>query len=154
MPEFERENDRLNQKEIADFILRRWPLRYDGYIFLSAMLYRLDGVLWKKEENGLQKPKLFFETKQRTVPFRHFENYTISSSKLIAARDLRNIAPAALFVRFSDQVIAAVDLAKHDGTFVVGGRPPRPGSPDIEPMAVFQWEQFKVIHDPRPDGGV
>lgn len=150
MPEFESEEDRRNQKEIADFVLRRYPLRYDGYVFISPMLYRLDGVLYKKEDNGLQKPKLFFEAKQRKVPFQHHENYLISSSKLVAARDLRDIAASALFVRFSDGVIAGVNLAKHDGiSFVIGGRPCRPGSHDIEPMAAFQWSQFKIIHDPR-----
>jgi hypothetical protein len=152
MPKFETDESLRNRKEIADFVLRRWPLRYDGYIFLKEMLYRLDGVLYKKDD-GMQKPKLFFEAKHRFVPFRHFPDFQISACKLTAAIEFRHIAQTALFIRFSDGVIAAVDARKHDGTFIIGGRPNRPGSLDVETMAVFQWDQFKIIHDPRKAEG-
>jgi hypothetical protein len=141
-----------NRREIADHVLRANAARYDGYIFLEAMLYRVDGCLYKKEY-WYQTPKLFFEAKQRTYPFGHYKDgYSISVGKLIAAQYLKQATglPTALFARFSDGVVAGVDLAKHDNRFLIGGRKDRVelmGEEEIEVMVLIAWDKFKIIGD-------
>lgn len=154
MPRAESEADRRNQIEIADCVLKANARRFDGYIWLSEMLYRVDGCFFQKEAHRFnQAPRLFFEAKQRNYPFGHYrDGYHVSVGKIIAARWLRDTTglPVALFARFSDGVVAGADLIKHSGEFLIGGRPLRSGFPhDIEPMAKIDWGKFKVIHDPR-----
>lgn len=152
MPRAETVQDRVNQTAIADAVLAANPDRYDGYIWISEMLYRLDGCMFKRHPHGYAVPKLFFEAKQRSYCFGYYPGgYRISVGKLIAARWLKDVTtcPVALFARFSDGVVAGLDLHKAEPEFIIAGRPPRPGFPhDIEPMAQFPWHQFKVIFDP------
>lgn len=143
-----------NREEIAQHVLRANAARYDGYIWLEAMLYRVDGCLYKKD-HWYQVPKLFFEAKQRTTPFGHYPaGYQISIGKLIAANYLWQATglATALFVRFSDGVVAGAHLANHDDRFVIGGRNDRVEimGEEIEPMAMISWSKFKIIPpDPR-----
>ena len=156
MPRAETEQDRRNQTEIADCVCKANAARYDGYIWLSEMLYRVDGCLFKwRDYDFFREPKLFFEAKQRTFPFRGYPDYQISLGKIMAARWLKDATGChvALFARFADGIVAGVDITKHDG-LIIAGRPPRDGFPhDIEPMARLDWDRFKIIRDPRPDGG-
>jgi hypothetical protein len=140
-----------NRDEIAAHVLRANAARYDGWINLEPMLYRIDGCFYKKE-HWYQTPKLFFEAKQRTYAFGHYKDgYSISVGKLIAAQWLKNATglKTALFVRFSDGVVAGVDLAKHDDRLVIGGRADRVSvmGEEIEPMALISWSKFKIICD-------
>lgn len=149
MPRAEREIDRKNQTEIAEVAKTAW--RLDGYIWLSEMLYRVDGCLYKNHRHGFAVPRLFFEAKQRSYPFEHHPYYSISVGKIMAARWLKDATSCrvALLARFSDGVVAGADLTEHDG-LVIAGREPRTGFPhDIEPMAKIDWDRFKVIADPR-----
>lgn len=153
MPRAETETDRKNQTEIADIVCKANPARYDGYIWLSEMLYRVDGCLFKRHDSGYAVPKLFFEAKQRSFPFGGYDDYRISVGKIVAARWLKDATgcPVALFARFFDGVVAGVNITKHDG-LIIAGRPPRIGFPhDVEPMARLDWNRFKIIHDPRQE---
>jgi hypothetical protein len=152
MPRAETEADRRNQIEIADAVCAANRQRYDGYIWLSEMNYRLDGCLFKKHDYGYAVPRLFFEAKQRNFPFGAYTDYRISVGKLIAARWLKDATGlrSALFARFSDGVVAGVDLTHHDDEFLIAGRRDRPGfAHDIEPMVRIGWGKFKLILDPK-----
>jgi hypothetical protein len=155
----ETETDREHQKEIADFILQRYASQYDGYIWLGAGMYRLDGCLFKKQPLGFPVPRLFFEAKWRNSKFGEFKQFTVSLGKLIAARQLTDATGCrcCLFARFSDGVIASMDFAKHRGAFVITGRRDRDREifpNDIEPQAAFEWNDFAILHDPRPSEAV
>jgi hypothetical protein len=144
-----------NRDEIAAHVLRANAARYDGWINLEAMLYRVDCCFWQKQ-HWYQVPRLFFEAKQRTTPFGHFrDGLAISVGKIVAAQYLTKATglPCAFFGRWSDGVVAGVDLAKQDNCIVIGGRTDRIDlmGEEIEPMMLIPWPKFKIIPDVRSE---
>jgi hypothetical protein len=150
-PRGETEESLRNRDEIAAHVLRANAARYHGWVPLEAMLYRIDGCFYRKEF-WYQLPRLFFEAKQRSTPFGHFrDGLAISVGKIIAAQYLKKATglPTAFFGRWSDGVVAGVELAKAGNCFVIGGRTDRIDimGEELEPMMLIPWPKFRIIPD-------
>lgn len=154
MPKDETEQDRINQKIIADAVLHANRERYDDYIWLSAFGYRLDGVFWQKQ-HWYQAPKLFFEAKTCDKVYRHYDRgFMIEAGKLFAAEWLLQTTGlrSAVFVKFSDGIIAGALLhddkgLTHDGKWRITGRKDR-GREEDAPYVDIPWSKWKVIYAP------
>jgi hypothetical protein len=150
MPRAETEQSLKDRDEIATFVCERW--KFDGFTFLDPKLYRLDGVFTKRGQL-----RLFFEAKQRREGFRSYPDFIISLGKLIAARSLmaETGLRSMVLARFADGVVASFDLLGAPHSLRIGGRTDRPDfAHDIEPVAVYQWDEAVILLDPRPqDGG-
>lgn len=154
MPKAETAKDLQAEREIVSTIIARYPSRYDGFLHLSDLGYRLDGVLTQKHQYGYSVARLFYEAKDRTIAFGQYRSgFMIASSKLVAAQGLTKATGlrCCIFARFADGIIASVDFAKYRGGQIrIGGRPDRPEyDTDIEPVALFPWNDFSILHDPR-----
>jgi hypothetical protein len=151
MPKAETDKDLENEKQIVGFVIAKYPKKYDGFIKISEMAYRLDGVLTQKHPFGYSVPRLFYEAKQRDYPFGKYPSgYMIATSKLIAARalTLSTGLRCCLFVRFSDGVIASTDFATCRRELRIGGRQDRPEfMHDVEPVAIIPWGEFTKLRE-------
>lgn len=133
--------DKRNQREIADMVLRMFPDVFDSYEFFPEKSI-LDGYFLK---DG--KRKLFFEIKQRWTAYRTYPDYFISWVKVHAAVNklaetgLRTVA----FVRFIDNVLVSFDLLKDPHTCRIAARTGE--KPEV--VAVYEWADIKVLSDPR-----
>jgi hypothetical protein len=135
--------------DIINFVLAKYPKNYDGYLKISELVYRLDYVLSKT--NGVYSiPRLFAEIKVRAYPFGHYPSgYMISATKRMAARQITEMSSlrACMIIGFADGVIASCDFDK-PCSFRIGGRQDRPDfMHDIEPVAIYPWEHFKVLRE-------
>jgi hypothetical protein len=154
MPKAETEKDLQAEREIVAHVIARNPDRYDNYLHLSEYGYRVDGVLTQKHRFGYAVPRLFYEAKDRDIVWGQYASgVMISVSKVVTAHHLTSVTglPSAFFARFNDGVVAGVPFTKaRIGDLRIGGRDDRPDYPhDIEPVAMFRWDDFKILHDPR-----
>lgn len=142
------EDDSKSKVEIANHVRRAYP-ELAGQVWLKPMNYRLDGCFYKQYA-WYQAPRLFFEAKQSRKPYKFYRaGYNISVGKLMASRWLHDVTGlrSALFVRFSDGIIAGTDITNHDGRFIIGGS--HRGRPyDLEPEAQIPWDRFRIIEAP------
>lgn len=153
MPRAETEKDLQAEREIIAVVMSCFPAKYDGYLHIGEMSYRLDGVLTKKHEHGYAVPKVWYEAKDREIAFGQYRGgLLISASKLAQAKLLTTSTglPSVIFSRFTDGVVASVGFDRYRGDIRIGGRPHRPGfDHDIEPVVLYAWEDFRILHDPR-----
>jgi hypothetical protein len=157
MPRAETAKNLSDEDEIVQFVIAKYPKKYDGYLKISEMLYRLDGVLTQRHPFGYSVPRLFYEAKARDITFGQYPSgYMISIGKLTAARELTAATGlrCCLLARFVDGVIASVDFATCRRSLRIGGRQDRPGfMHDVEPVAVIPWEEFAMLRGPDTKGG-
>jgi hypothetical protein len=146
------ERDLQAEAEIMQKVISIFPDRYDGYMKLPVG-WKLDGMLIKHHDYGFVIPKLFYECKDRRIPFGRGPDYFISATKLYAAR-MHSEATSLrcwLIARFTDGTIAALDFARHEANkFRFGGRQDRLNGADVfvhdsEMLAVFQWTDFIIL---------
>lgn len=161
MPGDETEQNRITQKRIADAVLRANPQRYDDYIWLSPFGYRIDGVFWRKL-HWYQSPRLFFEAKPCNKPYQHYDRgFMVEAGKLFAAEWLLQTTglQTAVFVEFSDGIIAGALLLDkdgrvfHNGKWRITGRPFSSRNRDeLAPYVDIPWDKWKVIFKPADLG--
>jgi hypothetical protein len=88
----------------------------------------------------------FVEAKCRTFPSTKFPTYMLSLEKVLAARAFLGAGKNAfLAVRWSDNRVATVNLARCVFKVVVGGRTDRGDPDDIEPVAMIPLSEFKFL---------
>lgn len=132
--------DKRNEKEIAEIILRMYPDVFDSYELFHDKS-PIDGVFLKNKQH-----KLFAEMKQRWTPYRTYPDYFISYCKVHAAVNklietgLRTVA----FIRFIDNILVSFDLLRDPHTCRIEGRRGEPK----EVVAVYQWDDIRVLSDP------
>ena len=86
----------------------------------------------------------FIEMKCRTNTVEAFEDYMISLSKILKAKDLHELTglPCILFVRWRD-AFGWADM-RETFTLSVGGRKDRNDWQDTEPVCLIPIDRFKV----------
>jgi len=136
-PYYETQDDLNNEKQIAKVIedvfkceLYKMPIK----LSLDFMAMR-DG-----------KAVAFIEARQRKNEMTRYYTYMISLYKLMMARNLTQATklPCFLAVQFTDK-FAMAKFPPEDFYVTVGGLTSRGDPQDIEPMAHFKIENFKVL---------
>jgi len=136
-PYYETQDDLNNEKQIAKVIenvfkceLYKMPIK----LSLDFMAMR-DG-----------KAVAFIEARQRKNEMTRYDTYMISMYKLMMARNLSQATklPCFLAVQFTDK-FAMTKFPPEDFHVSVGGLTSRGDPQDIEPVAHFNIENFKVL---------
>jgi hypothetical protein len=148
MPKAEKEEDLKAEGEIVAVVLSMYPDRYDGHMKIDGLGYRLDGVLTKKHDYGYAVPQLFYECKNLKQGFKQYPDYFISHSKVAEGMRLTQMTQmrSVIFARFAEGIIASCDMARFKGKCRFGAK--QMFVHDDETLAIFQWDDFVILHDP------
>jgi hypothetical protein len=124
-------------KKIEDNIAKAFALKY--------------GITWKRHAKGLSTPDHFFyypkgtvysETKRRYVKYRQYEDYYIDMDKV---NRLKAFAPKGTFILIGfDDVFGHISLRHEPHKTTINGRTDRNDKHDIDLVAHFSWDVFKV----------
>jgi hypothetical protein len=148
MPKAEKEEDLLAEAEIVAVVLSKYPDRYDGYMKIDSLGYRLDGLLTKRHDYGYAVPQMFYECKNLKQRFRQHPDYFISHSKVAEGMRLTQMTHlrSLILARFEGGLIASCDMARFRGQCRFGAK--QMFVHDDETLAIFQWEDFVILHEP------
>lgn len=130
------ENRKSLQKEhaLAQGLEKRWECKLKKL----PIKYMLDYAVWKNRQISA-----WVELKCRTITFEQYDEYMISLSKVMAAKDLsRNTGlKSFLVVQWSNKT-AFLQLDNAPYKLRMGGRKDRNDPDDIEPCCYFKLKDF------------
>ena len=136
-PYYETKDDLNNEKQIAKVIENVFKCE----LYKMPIKLSLDFMAMR---NG--KAVAFIEARQRKNEMTRYDTYMISMYKLMMARNLTQATklPCYLAVQFTDK-FAMTKFPPEDFYVSVGGLTSRRDPQDIEPVAHFNIENFKVL---------
>lgn len=136
-PYYETQDDLNNEKQIAKVIENVFKCE----LYKMPIKLSLDFMAMR---NG--KAVAFIEARQRKNEMTRYDTYMISMYKLMMARNLTQATklPCYLAVQFTDK-FAMTKFPPEDFYVSVGGLTSRRDPQDIEPVAHFNIENFKVL---------
>ena len=136
-PYYETQDDLNNEKQIAKVI----ESAYKCELYKMPIKLSLDFMAMR---NG--KAVAFIEARNRNNEMTRYDTYMISMYKLMMASNLTQATklPCFLVVQFTDK-LAMTEFPPKDFHVSVGGLTSRGDPQDIEPMAHFNLDNFKVL---------
>ena len=134
-PRYERPRDLTNEQRVAARMKERGI-----ELHKLPMSYRLDFAMFR---DG--KLRGFAETKARNNRFRSYPTLMISLGKVMAARQLAEISDtrSVLLVKFLDEIVWCDFASSFE--VAMGGRWDRGDDDDVEPVAHYPIEAFKIV---------
>lgn len=143
-PIYQSKDDLANEDRIIKRVVEMWRYRgVFGHRKLCEGAYRVDQALYGAYDRVL----CFAEVKCRDLPFGFGDGFWLSLHKVEAAVNLwhTGCVPVLFIGEFKGE-LAYFDFAKARPTKVVlDGRRDRDDPKDVEPLAVFDWKDFKPV---------
>ena len=130
-PRYERPRDLTNEQRVAARMKERGI-----ELHKLPMSYRLDFAMFRDS-----KLRGFAETKARNNRFRSYPTLMISLGKVMAARQLAEISDTRSV--FLDEIVWCDFASPFE--VAMGGRWDRGDDDDVEPVAHYRIETFKIV---------